>query len=1014
MFDFIIRNSAVKSAQNFINRLKPKVQINIHPEAPFPSIGLVKKLSVRAAAICALEPQISALSDEQLKAKTAQFKAVIEKAIAFKKSEYEKASGNYRSAVSAQERETSALEINRLGKELFEDKQHALDGILNEAFAVVRETAKRVLNMRHFDVQLVGGVILHQGGIAEMTTGEGKTLVATLPAYLNALTGDGVHIITVNDYLANRDRHWMGPIYEFLGLSVGCIQHDIPPRERQAAYGCDVTYGTNNEFGFDYLRDNMVSSKEEMVQRGHAFAIVDEVDSILVDEARTPLIISGPAEESTDKYYKAYHISLQLKGRRVTEAEEIEAKHRGENLGVGFDYLADEKAKSISLTESGEEKAAAMFGVAHLHDIDTAEYRHHVLCSLRAKEFFKRDVDYVVKEGQVIIVDEFTGRMMPGRRWSDGLHQAVEAKEGIKIERENQTLATITFQNFFRMYSKLAGMTGTAYTEANEFKQIYNLDVVVIPTNRPLMRQNHADCIYKTAMEKYNAVVAEIEECHKRGQPVLVGTISIEKSELISSFLKKKGIPHQVLNAKYHEMEAHIIAQAGRFKAVTIATNMAGRGTDIVLGGNAQYLARALAMEQNKDATAQEHEDLVKTFIEQFRQQTQKEHEQVVAVGGLRVVGTERHESRRIDNQLRGRCGRQGDPGESRFYVSLQDDLMRLFASDRIMFIMDKLGMEEGQVIESRMVSGALEVAQKRVENYNFEIRKQLLEYDNVMNKQREVIYNLRRSILEGENLKDIVQDFILGYCDEIIDAHFALAAQDGHASFDALAAEFLSKLGVDLNPVKEQLKDLRDQEVKSIVGEYLMKAYEFKEAKVTPDVMRQMERTVLLHTIDSQWKDHLYVMDQVKDGISLRALGQRDPLVEYKKEGFALFKTMYASINRETASLMFKLEPITQAERPRSVFSNIPQQAVHQEFSRPAVGIPGGPGMPGSLPAAGAGLPQQQEGEVPLSPAQAALTSSSVEHRPSMAAVRTGPKVGRNDPCPCGSGKKYKKCCGR
>ncbi len=996
MIDFLFRKSAVSSAQNFIDKLKPKVQINIHPEAPLPSIGVVKRFSVRAAQICALEPQISALSDSDLKAKTMQFRSAIEKTIAFKKGEHEKALDNYHSASSGQERESSALEVKRLSKELFEAKQKVLDEILNEAFAVVRETGKRILNMRHFDVQLIGGMVLHQGGIAEMTTGEGKTLVATLPAYLNALTGDGVHVITVNDYLASRDRHWMGPLYEFLGLSVGCIQHDMAPRERQQAYGCDITYGTNNEFGFDYLRDNMVSSKQEMVQRGHYFAIVDEVDSILVDEARTPLIISGPAEESTDKYYKAFQISKELKGRIVTEDEVIEAKHKGENLGVGYDYLADEKAKTVDLTEAGEEKAAKMFGVANLHEMDTTEYRHHVLCSLRAKEFFKCDVEYVVKEGQVIIVDEFTGRMMPGRRWSDGLHQAVEAKEGIKIERENQTLATITFQNYFRMHSKLAGMTGTAYTEANEFKQIYNLDCVVIPTNRPLVRKNNPDCIYKTAIEKYNAVVTEIEDCHKRGQPVLVGTISIEKSELIASLLKKKGIPHQVLNAKYHEMEAHIIAQAGRFGAVTIATNMAGRGTDIVLGGNAQYLASALVLEKNKDATDEEREELVKKFIDQFREQTKKEHDQVIGVGGLRVIGTERHESRRIDNQLRGRCGRQGDPGESRFYVSLQDDLMRLFASDRIMFVMDKLGMEEGQVIESRMVSGALEVAQKRVENYNFEIRKQLLEYDNVMNKQREVIYNLRRSILEGENLKDIVQDAILSYSDEIIDANFALA-QDGRASFDALAVEFLSKFNFDLNPIKEQLKDLPAPEVKSIVGEGLIKTYDVRESQMTPEMMRQMERMVLLHTIDSKWKDHLHVMDQVKDGISLRALGQRDPLVEYKKEGFALFQVMYNSINQEVASLVFKLEPMVQAERPRSVFSSIPQQAVHKEFS--------------GLPMAGQPV---QGGEGPVPPQQAIFQPSPARtERSVQAATRTGPKVGRNDPCPCGSGKKYKKCCG-
>ena len=620
MFDFLVRKGMVQSAQRYIDRLKPKVQINIHPEAPLPSIGLVKKLSIRASEICALEDKIKALTDEQLKAKTAEFKARIDQAIKTKKDEYETIQSNYRKASSGQEREDLVVEIKRLEKELFETKQGVLDEILNEAFAVVRETGRRVLNMRHFDVQLVGGMVLHSGGITEMTTGEGKTLVATLPTYLNALTGDGVHVVTVNDYLAHRDRHWMGPLYEFLGLTVGVIQHDMSPRDRQAAYACDISYGTNNEFGFDYLRDNMVSFREEMVQRGHAYAVVDEVDSILVDEARTPLIISGPAEESTDKYYKAFQIARQLKGRRVTEGQEIDAKHKGEDLYQGFDYLADEKNKSISLSEEGEKKAAGLFGVKNLHDIDTNEYRHHVICALRAQEFFTRDVDYVVKEGKVIIVDEFTGRMMPGRRWSDGLHQAVEAREGIKIERENQTLATITFQNYFRMYSKLAGMTGTAYTEANEFKEIYNLETVVIPTNRQLIRKSHADCIYKTTQEKYNAVVQEIEECHKKGQPVLVGTISIEKSELIGGLLKKKGITHQVLNAKYHELEAHIIAQAGRHKGVTIATNMAGRGTDIVLGGNAEYLARALVAEKSKDTTDQDQQEMLKKFITQFKE----------------------------------------------------------------------------------------------------------------------------------------------------------------------------------------------------------------------------------------------------------------------------------------------------------------------------------------------------------------------------------------------------------
>jgi len=955
-----------------------------------PSIGLVKKLSARASEICALEEKIKALSDNELKAKTVEFRERIARAISVKKNEYEQAQEQYRKASSGQEREDLAVEIKRLEKELFESKQGVLDEILNEAFAVVRETGRRVLNMRHFDVQLVGGMVLHNGGITEMTTGEGKTLVATLPTYLNALIGDGVHVVTVNDYLAHRDRNWMGPLYEFLGLTVGVIQHDMSPRERQAAYACDITYGTNNEFGFDYLRDNMVSFKEEMVQRGHAFAVVDEVDSILVDEARTPLIISGPAEESTDKYYKAFQISRQLKGRRVTEAQEIDAKHKGEDLSKGFDYLADEKNKSISLSDEGETKAAELFGVKNLHEIDTNEYRHHVICALRAQEFFTRDVDYVVKEGKVVIVDEFTGRMMPGRRWSDGLHQAVEAREGIKIERENQTLATITFQNYFRMYSKLSGMTGTAYTEANEFKQIYNLDVVVIPTNRQLVRIIHPDCIFKTMQEKYNAVVEEIAVCHAKGQPVLVGTISIEKSELIGNLLKKKGIPHRVLNAKYHELEAHIIAQAGRYNGVTIATNMAGRGTDIVLGGNAEYLARALAAEKVKDDDDHAKEDMIKQFIVQFKDQVSKEREQVLTAGGLHVIGTERHESRRIDNQLRGRCGRQGDPGSSRFYVSLQDDLMRLFASESIMTVMDKLGMKEGEVIESRMVSGALEVAQKRVENYNFEIRKQLLDYDNVMNKQREVIYGLRRSILEGENLRDVILDAVLTASDDVVDSQYSVdrGNESGSDPFTRLAVEVQSKFTVNIDALKEQWSAMNAQEIKKELEHVLIQTYETKETQVTPEIMRRMERMILLHVIDTKWKEHLYSMDQVKDGISLRALGQRDPLVEYKKEGFAMFKAMYGSINHEVAAMIYRLQAMPQEMRPRSVFSDIPQQAVHQEFK-------------GGIPTAAPGQHAAPE------PTQMA------PQLPETVAPRMGDKVGRNDACPCGSGKKYKKCCG-
>ncbi len=862
---------------------------------------------------------------------------------------------------------------------------------------MVREASRRTIGLRHYDIQLVGGMVLNEGKIAEMSTGEGKTLVCTLPAYLNAIAGEGVHVVTVNDYLARRDREWMGKIYEFLGLTVGVILHDLDHASRKAAYSCDITYGTNNEFGFDYLRDNMVGAREDMVQRGHYFAIVDEVDSILVDEARTPLIISGPAEESTDKYYRANIIAGKLKGRRTTDAEESDAKFRNEDLSIGFDYIANEKSKAVSLTDAGEEKAAQLFGVANIHDMDTIEYRHHVLQAIKAKEFFKLDVDYVVREGQVIIVDEFTGRMMPGRRWSDGLHQAVEAKEGIKIERENQTLATVTFQNYFRMYEKLAGMTGTAYTEANEFKQIYNLDVIVLPTNRVLSRKNYPDSIYKTRKEKYNAVVEEIAEYHKRGQPILVGTISIEKSEILSALLKAKGIPHQVLNAKYHELEAQIVSQAGRFKGVTIATNMAGRGTDIMLGGNAEFLAKALAEQKSKESAkenkeqVEDHEALVKKFIEQFRVQVKKEHEQVVDAGGLHVIGTERHESRRIDNQLRGRSGRQGDPGSSRFFVSLEDDLMRLFASDRIMSIMDRLGMEEGQVIEHPWVTRAIEIAQKRVENFNFEIRKQLIEYDNVMNKQREAIYALRRVILDGENLKDRVlratEDTVYG----AVQQYLFTVKEDGPRDVEALAAYLKAKFNYDVTPHLESLQTIEVDPATDLIYEDLVKLYERREAELTAQQLRHLERVFLLNTIDTKWKDHLYAMDQLREGVGLRSYGQRDPLMEYKREGFSMFEAMYGSIGEEVAEIMFKVQPIArESQEPKSVFGSLPQQMVHNEFSGMERAVSAAAQQDQSL----GGAPVQEEAPQPIK--------------------HDAPKVGRNDPCPCGSGKKYKKCHGQ
>ncbi|MFH1359780.1 MAG: preprotein translocase subunit SecA [Candidatus Omnitrophota bacterium] len=992
MFDFFIRKSLIKNAQKYIHRLKPEVNAHIPKDLPLPSVGVIRKMSLTVSKINKLEEQIKKLTNDQLRAKTKEFKTRIHQATQRPLEEIRHIEEQYKVTDIAQDKEQFASEFEQLDKELKEVYQNSLAEILPEAFAVVREAAWRTVNMRHFDVQLIGGIVLHEGKIAEMATGEGKTLVATLPAYLNALTGCGVHVVTVNDYLARRDQEWMRPIYESLGLTVGVIQHDMSPQQRQVAYACDITYGTNNEFGFDYLRDNMVIESAEIVQPRHSFAIVDEVDSILVDEARTPLIISGPAEESTDKYYRANDIAKQLRGRRITEKEEIEAKYKGEDLSVGFDYVADEKAHSVSLSEAGEEKSARLFGVANLHDIETMEYRHHVLQSLRAKEFFKRDVDYVVRDGKVMIVDEFTGRMMPGRRWSDGLHQAVEAKEGIKIERENQTLATITFQNYFRMYDKLSGMTGTAYTEANEFKQIYNLDCVVIPTNRILQRTNHADAIYKTTREKYNAVVEEIVDLHKKGRPVLVGTISIEKSELIADLLKRRGIPHQVLNAKYHELEAQIVAQAGRFQAVTIATNMAGRGTDILLGGNAEYLAKNLLTEKSGEEDAQnQNEESFRKFLEQFKSQVNEEHAQVVDAGGLHVLGTERHESRRIDNQLRGRSGRQGDPGSSRFFVSLEDDLMRLFGSDRIMLIMDKLGMEEGQVIEHPLVSRALEVAQKRVEGHNFEIRKQLLEYDNVLNKQREVIYRLRRSVLENDGIREKILQAIEDLVHSMGTQYLTLKQGESDWDLEGLKIYCQTQFGFNLRMEKDELQAASEEDIRQKILDGLIKIYQDKEQSLSPERLREFEKMLLLQTIDSKWKDHLYAMDRLKEGIGLRALGQRDPLIEYQREGFSMFEMMYESINQEVAQMIFKIKTAESKERLKGVFTSLPQEFVHQDFS--SLSAQREPSHPSGMTSQSRG----QQGPVRAKPIQ-----------------RSSDKVGRNDPCPCGSGKKYKKCCGK
>ncbi|MFH0739295.1 MAG: preprotein translocase subunit SecA [Candidatus Omnitrophota bacterium] len=916
-----------------------------------------------------LEAGISSLSDDELEAKTQEFR----QRLASKSKEYEG---------RLEELRQSLLEVaipeekDRIKESIKLTRNKIFEEVLPQAFAVVREASRRTIGLRHFDAQIAGGMVLHEGRIAEMATGEGKTLVATLPAYLNALLGLGVHIVTVNDYLARRDREWMGPIYEFLGLRVGAIQHDMSDEQRKKEYACDITYGTNNEFGFDYLRDNMKYDLGDLAQRPFYYAIVDEVDSILIDEARTPLIISGPAEESTDKYYTAKKISEQLRGRRITERDEIDAKYKGEDLSKGYDYLADEKAKTISLNEEGEAKTAKLWGIDTLHTIETMEYRHHILQALRAKEFFSRDVDYVVKEGEVIIVDEFTGRMMPGRRWSDGLHQAVEAKEGMKIERENQTLATITFQNYFRMYEKLAGMTGTAFTEANEFKGIYKLDVVVIPTNRPLIRNNYPDRVYKTEKEKFNAVVEEIYRLYELGRPVLVGTISINKSEQLSLLLKRRGITHQVLNAKYHEQEAQIVAQAGRFKAVTIATNMAGRGTDILLGGNPEFIARSLA-KQKLDNQAVDYQQEYHKILERFKKESAQEHEKVVGLGGLHVLGTERHEARRIDNQLRGRSGRQGDPGSSSFYVSLSDELMRLFGSDRIIGVMDKLGLEEGQVIEHPWVTKSIEIAQRRVEGHNFEIRKHLLEYDNVMNKQREIIYGQRRQILEGFSLKENILEII----NRIVDDMLAIYAGDSLSREEwdtpGLLAALRAKFGIEFVPAL--VSELGRLELKEKIYGLIVASCAQKEKAIGLDLMRHLERMVFLQVIDSKWKDHLYAMDTLKEGIGLRAYGQRDPLIEYKREAFEYFSVMISGIEEEATEAIFKLEPV-RPERFKGVFSSVAQEFLHPEaikFEAPQ------------------GQPVAVDEVAPTKPTQT-------------------PHIGRNDPCPCGSGKKYKKCCAK
>jgi preprotein translocase subunit SecA len=971
----------------------------------------IKKLQPVIAAINARELEMQRLSEHELSARFAELKA------------------------KAQEQLKDADPADASYKQRL---QEVLQPAIEPTFALVREAGRRFLNMRHFDVQLIGGIVLHEGKIAEMKTGEGKTLVATLPAVLNALSGRGVHIVTVNDYLARRDAEWMSPLYRALGLSVGVIVHDLDDDQRRAAYNADITYGTNNEFGFDYLRDNMKYDLAQCVQRGHHFAIVDEVDSILIDEARTPLIISGPSEESTDKYAKIDKIIPKL----IKD----------------LDYTLDEKHRTATLTEEGFSKCERLLGLHNLSDPVNIELMHHVYQALRAHSLYKRDVDYVVKDGEVIIVDEFTGRQMPGRRWSDGLHQAVEAKEAVKIERENQTLATITFQNYFRMYKKLAGMTGTAETEAAEFQKIYNLDVVVIPTNRNLIRKEHPDVIYRTEKEKFEAVVNGIlqednslvngiRHYHECGQPVLVGTISIEKSEKISELLKKAGVPHQVLNAKQHERESRIVAQAGRQGAVTVATNMAGRGTDILLGGNPEQMTREhflknkLAMPyaaapsvispdgaggdgapptvpmvlfQNEGKIFQVPSDQWKPIYEQFSQQCKAEHDEVVSLGGLHILGTERHEARRIDNQLRGRSGRQGDPGSSRFFLSLEDDLMRIFGGERIRSLMYRVGMTEGVAIEGKFMSKRVERAQQSVEAQNFDARKHLLEYDDVMNKQRETIYAIRRSALEGKDQRDYVLGIAEDVARELVETFCPRDQHPSQWNTAQFLAEVHSQFGVDAKAAGADPANLNHDQLADATVEAVTKRYQEKEKQFNAEVMRWLERRIILDVVDAQWKDHLLSLDHLKEGIGLRGYGQKDPLVEFKKEAFILFEDMMARIDNETIRYLFHIQ-IQQSEAP-------PPESARQS------GPPRGP------------APQSGGAAAAVASAAARASESAPEHLPAFAReierkqqrqqrelqyqtgpaqgeapkpVRAGAKVGRNEPCPCGSGKKYKKCHG-
>ncbi len=994
---------------------------------------VVKSLMPRVAAINALEPQIQKFTDDELRAKTDEFRRRIQERLArFKDA---RAAEVVAKAENEDDAEPDVDRQKRHEKEQYDALQEVLNEILVEAFAVVREAGRRVLNMRHFDVQLIGGMVLHQGTISEMKTGEGKTLVATLPVYLNALSGRGVHVVTVNDYLAKRDSEWMGKLYRFLGLTVGVIVHDLDDEERRAAYAADVTYGTNNEFGFDYLRDNMKFDLKDCVQRGHNYGIVDEVDSILIDEARTPLIISGASEESTDKYYRVNRIIAKLE-----KGEELDVAP-GEPAQLTGDFVVDEKHRNITVTDDGWLKVEQLLGIGNIADPENWPLKHHVDTAIKAHALYRRDVEYVIKDGEVIIVDEFTGRMMPGRRWSDGLHQAIEAKEGVKIERENQTLATITFQNYFRMYKKLAGMTGTAETEAAEFENIYKLDVVVIPTNKQMLRLENPDVVFRTEKEKYFAAADEIQQLNAKGQPVLVGTTSIEKSERLSELLKKKGVKHWVLNAKQHEREAEIVAQAGRKGQVTIATNMAGRGTDILLGGNAEFMAKQelvkkgiaqqLRVAQGKIEGPQEdgetsifyyngNEYTVPTenwteALNRHKQQTDKEHDEVTAAGGLHILGTERHESRRIDNQLRGRAGRQGDPGSSRFYLALEDDLMRIFAKEWVSNLLQRLGMEEGVPIESKMISRRIETAQKTVEAQHFESRKHLLEYDDVMNKQREAVYGLRRRLLEGTDQKDLIlEDYVSAILGAQMDEFCPPKAHVDDWNIKGLKDAIFTRFGVDFLAEGVKPDTLNRQDLGDAVFAKLKERYDAKEKLIGPDAMRHHERMIMLSVIDQQWKDHLLGMDHLKEGIGLRGYGQHDPLVEYKKESFDMFEAMLQRFQEDTVRYLYLMQILERPPDPGPQPGGPEGQELAPDSGVPAQhGSDGNGRRPPRMVSTSADELEEAFMRRKRRELEQARMAGAGDTQQVQQVVRSQEKVGRNDPCPCGSGKKYKKCHG-